>query len=156
MPGIPTFCSLLVSLKENSMKRLLPFLLIVFLAGCQDKKTITPASEIVGKWRLVSYCQPSGGLISGCLPKVVPDNKAVYVEFSSKGTYNETYKNTIPAEYAFLGCGGGSYELEDKNVRIKALCMSSTAGMLVEISSISKQKLTLKTYHIGEFVFVRE
>ena len=138
------------------MKRILLFLTIAMLTGCKNKEAIGPASDIVGKWRLVSYCQPSGGLISGCIPKVVPDNKAVYVEFSSKGQFNETYKNTIPAEYAFLGCFGGVYEIEDRNVRIKAGCMSSSNGMLVEITSLNSKNLVLKTYHIGEFVFVKE
>jgi hypothetical protein len=138
------------------MKKTLLFLTIVILTACQDKKTISPASDIVGKWRLVSYCQPSGGVASGCIPKVIPDNKAVYIEFSSKGEFNETYKNTIPADYAFLGCGGGSYNIEDNNVRIKALCMSSSNGKVVEITSLSSKKLTLKTYIVGEYVFERE
>lgn len=138
------------------MKRIFLFLTIALLVGCKNKETIAPASDIVGKWRLVSYCQPSGGLISGCQPKVVPDNKAVYIEFSSKGQFNETYKNTIPADYAFLGCGIGSYEIEDKKVRIKAACMSSLSGTLVEITSLNSKNLVLKTYHIGEFVFAKE
>lgn len=138
------------------MKKIYVFILIGLLTACQDKKSITPTSDIIGKWRLVSYCYPSGGLASGCQPVVVPANKAVYVEFSSKGSFNETYKNTIAADYAFMGCGGGNYEIEDKNIRIRAMCMSSTAGKLVEISSLSNKKLVLKPYIDGEYVFVKE
>lgn len=138
------------------MKKLTLFVLIGVLTACQDKKNITPSTGIIGKWRLVSYCYPSGGLVSGCQPVVVPNNKAVYVEFSSKGTFNETYKNTIAADYAFMGCGGGSYEIENGDIRIRAMCMSSTAGKLVEISSLSSKKLVLKPYIDGEYIFVKE
>ncbi|RFS18161.1 lipocalin family protein [Emticicia sp. C21] len=138
------------------MKKIHLFVLIGLLTACQDKKNITPSTGIIGKWRLVSYCYPSGGLVSGCQPVVIPNNKAVYVEFSSKGLFNETYKNTIAADYAFLGCGGGNYEIEEKGIRIRAMCMSSTQGKLVEISSLSSKKLILKTYTVGEYVFVKE
>ncbi|MBA4848932.1 lipocalin family protein [Emticicia sp. BO119] len=132
------------------------FIWATLLIACQDKKNINPAADITGKWRLISYCYPSGGLSSGCQPVIVPDSKGVYIEFSSKGAFNETYKNTIPADYAFMGCGSGSYEISDKNIRIRAMCMSSTEGKLVEISSLSNKKLILKPYTVGEYVFVKE
>lgn len=138
------------------MKKLLLFCVIALLAGCKEKEinSLEPGTDIVGKWRLVNYCQPSGGLISGCQPITIPSNKAVYVEFSQKGEFHETYKNTIAADYAFLGCGSGSYAIEDKNIRIKASCMSSSNGRVIEISSLTSKKLILK-YEIvgGEYVF---
>lgn len=138
------------------MKKIYLFIVIALLTACQDKKNIAPETGIIGKWRLVSYCYPSGGLIAGCQPVVIPDNKAVYVEFSSKGSFNETYKNTIAADYAFLGCGAGNYEIEDGNIRIRAMCMSSTHGKLIEIGSLSSKKLILKPHIDGEYVFVKE
>lgn len=139
------------------MKKLFFILAITLhLAGCKEKNSLTPENSIVGKWRLVSYCMPSGGLASGCQQIVVPDNKEVYVEFSEKGTFNETYKNTIAADYAFLGCGDGSYEIENGSVRIKAMCMSSLAGRLVEINSVTSKKLVLKPFFSSEFVFEKE
>lgn len=137
------------------MKKLILFCVIALLTGCKEKNSVTPTEDIVGKWRLVSYCRPSGGLASGCEAIKVPSNKGVYVEFSSKGTFNETYQNTIAADYAFLGCGSGSYTIEDKNVRIKALCMSSLNGVLVEINSVSSKKLVLTYAITGEYVFER-
>ena len=138
------------------MKKIYIFIVIVLLTACQDKNKVVPETGIIGKWRLVSYCYPSGGLIAGCQPVVIPDNKAVYVEFSAKGSFNETYKNTIAADYAFMGCGGGNYEIENGDIRIRAMCMSSTAGNLVEISSLSNKKLVLKPFIDGEYVFVKE
>jgi len=138
------------------MKKLLLLCVIILLTACKEKSSVAPANDIVGKWRLVSYCQPSGGLISGCITKTIPTGKAVYVEFSNKGIFTETYKNTIPADYAFLGCGSGSYAIEDKNIRIKAGCMSSSNGVLVEINALTNKKLILTYAITGEYVFEKE
>ncbi|MES2797455.1 MAG: lipocalin family protein [Bacteroidota bacterium] len=137
-------------------KKLLIIPLIVFLIACKEKNNLAPETGIVGKWRLISYCQPSGGLASGCIPKTVPNDKAVFVEFSDNGKFEETYQNTIPAEYSFLGCGAGGYKIENGDVRIKAICMSSLEGKLVEINSITNKKLILKTYFVGEYIFEKE
>ncbi|RYU93058.1 lipocalin-like domain-containing protein [Emticicia agri] len=138
------------------MKKLLLFCFILSLTGCKEKNSVDPENDLVGKWRLISYCQPSGGLMSGCQSVTIPTNKSVYVEFSDKGIFKETYKNTIPADYAFLGCGQGSYAIEDKNIRIKAMCMSSLNGVLVEINQLTSKKLVLTYAVIGEYVFERE
>lgn len=138
------------------MKNLLIIFTITLCLGCKEKVGPSPEINIVGKWRLVSYCKPSGGLASGCQEIILPENKAVYVEFSKKGTFNETYKNTIAADYAFLGCGSGGYNLENGSVRIKATCMSSLDGTLIEISSLTSKKLVLKHRFLSEFVFEKE
>ena len=138
------------------MKKLLLFLTIALLTGCKEKNSLAPENDIVGKWRLISYCQASGGLISGCFQVTIPTDKAVYVEFSSKGAFNETYKNTIPADYAFLGCGMGSYEIEEGKVRIRAMCMSSLAGKLVEINTLTSKKLILQPFPKTEYIFEKQ
>ena len=53
------------------------------------------------------------------------------MEFSKKGNFDEFYQSTIPAEYAFLGCGGGTYAIEDSEIRIRAMCMSSSNGVVI-------------------------
>lgn len=138
------------------MKKLLIIFAIALCVGCKEKASLDPEVNIVGKWRVVSYCKPSGGLISGCQEIILPESKAVYVEFSKKGTFNETYKNTIAADYAFLGCGAGSYNIENGSVRIKALCMSSLEGMLIEINSLTSQKMVLKPLFMSEYVFEKQ
>lgn len=134
------------------MKNVLICLLFSSLFACKDTDT-TPESEIVGKWKLVTYCKPSGD--KSCNNITVPDNKYVFVEFSNKGQFNEYYKGTIPAEHAFLGCGMGKYELENGDVRIRAMCMSSLQGSLVKVKSISDTRLVLSYFENNEFVFER-
>lgn len=138
------------------MKKLLIILSIALCVGCKEKASLDPEVNIVGKWRLVSYCKPSGGLASGCLQITLPESKGVYIEFSKKGTFNETYKNTIAADFAFLGCGDGSYNVENGSVRIKALCMSSLEGRLIEINSLTSKKMVLKPLFMSEYVFEKE
>jgi hypothetical protein len=135
------------------MKKLLSLLLISFLFACKDHK-LDPDGGIIGKWKLTSYCKPAG--VNTCTNTIVPDNKRVFVEFSVKGSFNETYQGTIPVEYAFLGCGAGNYEIENNDVRIRAMCMSSTSGKLIKIKSVSEKKLILIPFETGEYVFERE
>ncbi len=138
------------------MKKLLIVFALALCVGCKEKNSLDPEINIIGKWRLVSYCKPSGGLASGCQQITIPENKAVYVEFSKKGDYNETYQNTIAADFAFLGCGAGSYNVENGNLRIKAICMSSLEGMLIEINSLTSKKLILKPHFMSAYVFEKE
>lgn len=80
----------------------------------------------------------------------------MFVTFTNTKTFHETYKNTIAVEYAFLGCGGGNYELENGDVRIRVSCMSSSNGRLIKIQSVSEKKLILIPFDKGEYVFQRD
>ncbi|RFS13720.1 lipocalin family protein [Emticicia sp. C21] len=135
------------------MKKLLILVLFSCLLACRDKQ-LDPDNGIVGKWKLTSYCKPTG--VNTCDNTIVPNNKRVFVEFSNKGDFNETYQGTIPVEYAFLGCGMGSYEMENGDVRIRAMCMSSISGRLIKIKSVSDKKLILIPFDTGEYIFERE
>lgn len=94
-------------------KKLLALTLISLHISCKDKK-LEPESGLVGNWKLVSYCKPSG--TNTCTNVKMPSDKGVFVTFTNTKTFHETYKNTIAVEYAFLGCGGGNYELENGDV----------------------------------------
>lgn len=135
------------------MKKLLTFALISLLFACKENKP-DPENGIIGKWKLVSYCKP-GGTIT-CNRVSVPDSKAVIVEFSKKGSFDESYQSTIPAEYAFLGCGGGTYAIENGGVRIRAICMSSSNGVLIKIKSLTDKQLVLMPFEDNDYVFERE
>jgi hypothetical protein len=135
------------------MKKLLTLALLSLLFACKQDK-FDPENLIVGKWKLTSYCKP-GGTIT-CNSVTVPDSKGVYVEFSKKGSFNESYQNTIPVEYAFLGCGGGEYAIENGDVRIRALCMSSSNGALIKIKSLTDKQLVLMPFATGDYIFERE
>lgn len=135
------------------MKKLFAIALISLLFACKDNK-LDPDTGIVGKWKLTSYCKPTG--TNSCANTTVPDSKRVFIEFSIKGGFNETYKGTIPVEYAFLGCGSGDYTIENGDVRIRAMCMSSTLGRLIKIKSVSDKKLVLIPFNTGEYIFERE
>ena len=135
------------------MKKLLTISLISLLLACRNN-SVDPENGLVGKWKLTSYCKPTG--TNTCTNITIPDNKRVIVEFSGKGSFNETYKGTIAAEYAFLGCGSGDYAIENGDVRIRAMCMSSTMGRLIKIKSVSEKKLILIPFETGEYIFERE
>lgn len=135
------------------MKKLLTLALISLLIGCKGKN-LKPEIGLVGKWKLISFCQPSASY--SCTDEKVPSSKGVFVTFTKAKTFNETYKNTIAVEYAFLGCGGGNYELENGDVRIRASCMSSSNGRLIKIQSISEKKMVLVPFDKGEYIFERE
>ncbi|MCP1385615.1 lipocalin-like domain-containing protein [Runella salmonicolor] len=132
------------------MKKLLLFLLLTGCFCCNKN----PDNELVGTWKLISYCKPTGS--TNCTPITVPNDKGVFVTFSNDKQFNEYFQNTKPIEYAFLGCGGGSYEIEDKNVRIRAVCMSSSNGRLIELVSLSSKRLVLNPYGTGEYIFEKQ
>lgn len=134
------------------MKKILILVLISLSLACKDDKP-EPENLIVGKWKLVSYCKPAGA--NTCTNTTVPDSKRVFVEFSGKGRFNETYQGTIPIEYAFLGCGGGNYAIENGNVRIRAICMSSLNGAIIRVKSVTDTQLVLIPFETGEYIFER-
>ena len=119
-------------------KHVLTFAFLVLLTTCS--KTDPTPNELVGNWRLVGYVRDA--LVSSA-PVSVPLDKTVLVTFTSNGTFNETYANTRPVDYAFLGCGGGSYELSGKQIRIRAACMSSLSGQTFDLVSVDSNRLTI-------------
>ncbi|AEI50216.1 hypothetical protein [Runella slithyformis] len=132
------------------MKKLILFLLLTGSFSCNKH----PDNELVGTWKLISYCKPAGGI--DCTQITVPNDKGVFVSFSNDKTFNEFYQNTKPIDYSFLGCGGGSYEIEDKNVRIRAVCMSSMNGQLIKLMSVSSTRMVLNPYGTGEYIFEKQ
>lgn len=132
---------------------LLPISLFLLLA-CSQSKNVTPANQFVGTWRLTTYCKPTSG--SACTLVTIPAGKNVYIFFGNDGKFNETYENTKPVEYGFLGCGSGDYSIEGDKVRIRALCMSSSNGKLYNIVSIGTHQLVQNPFGTGEYVFIRQ
>lgn len=111
-------------------------------------------NDLIGTWKLISYCKP-GGTIT-CNRVTVPSDKGVFISFTNNKEFREYYQNTKPIDYAFLGCGGGSYEIETPNIRIRAICMSSSNGQLFEIVSLSSQRLVLNPFKSGEYIFEKQ
>ena len=134
------------------MKYTLLFTLWLFFS-CSDSTDVPPKDSLVGTWRLNTYCKSTSG--SACTSVTIPAGKNVFVFFGNNGEFNETYENTKPVEYGFLGCGSGSYSVEGDKVRIRAACMSSSNGQLYDIISISTSQLVLNPFGTGEYVFVR-
>ena len=138
------------------VKHVLVCLLFSLLAACTTTD-VTSANDLVGNWRLLSYCklniQPG---TTGCTAVTIPADKAVIVSFTIDGKFNETYQNTRPDTYAFLGCGGGSYDVRSKQVRIQAVCMSSTNGQLYDLVSVEKNRLVINAGFLGDYVFERQ
>ena len=134
-------------------RSLLSFVLLLLLTGCTTHDP-APANELVGNWRLTLYARNGTTSVN---PVSVPADKAVLVSFASDGRFSESYQNTRPADYAFLGCGGGSYEMVGKQVRIRATCMSSLAGQLFDIVSVDGKRLTLAPGSaLGFYTFERQ
>ena len=134
--------------------RLVIFLFTLFTVwACSKSDEAVPANALVGTWRLATYCKPTSG--SACTSVTVPAGKNVFADFTNNGTFNERYENTKPVEYGFLGCGGGTYQIEGDNLRITASCMSSTYGQLFPILSINPDRLTLNPFGTGEYIFER-
>lgn len=133
------------------MKNLLGLLLLFSLVACKEG---TPSNQLVGTWKLVSYCIPTSA--TTCNSVVVPDSKRVLVSFTKNGEFGEGYQNTIPAEYAFLGCGGGTYELMPSQLRIRAVCMSSLNGALFNVVILDDKKLSLNGPGGGEYTFEKQ
>lgn len=135
------------------MKHIVFFLSLSMIFACSKSDTLTPANGLVGTWRLTSYCKPVSD--STCTAINVPADKGVFVSFDNAGGFKESYENTKPVEYGFLGCGSGTYSIEGNNVRITALCMSSLGGKLMPVASIEANRLVLKPFGTGEYIFVR-
>lgn len=142
---------------ERSLKGLLPALLVLWVFTSCSKQA---ASPIQGNWRLVSYCQPMTD--STCTPITVPNDKAVLINLNKKGVFTEDYKNTLPIHYAFLGCGDGTFTLDDSYLLIKASCMSSLSGKLFKTTFLDNNRLILnpvtrdRTLQTGEFMLERQ
>lgn len=133
------------------MKNLLGILLFFSLVACKED---TPSNQLVGTWKLVSYCVPTSS--TTCNSVVVPDSKKVFVSFTKNGEFEEGYQNTIPAEYAFLGCGDGFYEILTSQLRIRPVCMSSLNGALFNVVILDNKKLILNGPGGGEYTFEKQ
>lgn len=132
------------------MKKLFLFFLLTGCFSCNKH----PENELVGTWKLISFCKPTGS--TACTQGTVPTGKGVFIAFANDKTFNEFYQNTKPIDYSFLGCGGGSYEIEDQSVRIRAVCMSSLNGQLIKLISVSSTRLVLNPYGTGEYIFEKQ
>lgn len=130
------------------------FIIFVCLMACNGANHVSAENGLVGTWKLISYCKP-GGTIT-CNLVTVPTDKGVFISFTNKKEFNEFYQNTKPVDYAFLDCGGGSYEIEDQNIRIRALCMSSSNGRLYKLVSLTDKRLVLDPYGSGDYVFEKQ
>ncbi len=135
------------------MKYILFLLPLLMLLACSKSDNVVSSNELVGTWRLIAYCKPVSS--STCTTIAMPAEKGVFISFDNDGTFNESYENTKPVEYAFLGCGGGAYKIEGSNVRITAICMSSMSGKLMQIVSVKNARLVLNPFGTGEYSFVR-
>ena len=136
------------------MKYALFFSLLLVFSCSKSNDAVPTANGLVGTWRLTTYCKPASN--SSCTSITVPAGKNVFVFFDNDGRFNETYENTKPVEYGFLGCGSGNYAIEGNKVRIRALCMSSSTGQLYDIVSISASQLVMNPFGVGEYVFVKK
>jgi hypothetical protein len=126
----------------------------VYLIACNRSNSVIAANDLVGTWKLLTYCKP-GGTIT-CNQITVPSDKGVFISFTNDKKFNEYYQNTKPVDYAFLGCGGGSYEIEDQNIRIRASCMSSSNGQLFPLVSLTTKRLVLNPFMSGEYIFEKQ
>ncbi len=137
----------------HMIRSLLTFALLLFFTAC-TKTDPTPANELVGNWRLTTYARNGNTSVN---PVSVPSDKTVLVSFANNGSFNESYQNTRAIDYSFLGCGGGSYELVGKQVKIRAVCMSSLAGQLFDVVSVDAKRLTLAPGGaLGFYTFERQ
>ncbi|WP_461151051.1 lipocalin-like domain-containing protein [Spirosoma pulveris] len=135
------------------MKQAILLFMVVATFSCSKPETDPIASGLVGTWRLTSYCKPTG--TSTCTPVSVPADKGVFISFDQTGQFNELYQNTKPVEYCFLGCGGGSFNIDGDSLRIRAVCMSSLNGRLVKVVSLANSQLILNPFGTGDYVFIR-
>ena len=136
------------------MKKVLMLTVLMGLTACNGGNSGNAENQLVGPWKLISYCKP-GGTIT-CNQVTVPSDKGVFISFTNDKKFNEYYQNTKPVDYAFLGCGGGSYEIEDKSIRIRALCMSSSNGQLYKLVSLTAKRLVMNPFGSGDYVFEKQ
>lgn len=134
------------------MKIPLYLLLLLALFGCREKDEFQ--ENLIGTWKLAELCKPVSQ--SACDKITVPSDKGVFIAFSTKNEFREFYQNTKPIEYAFLGCGGGSYQTEGQDLRIRAVRMSSLDGRLVKVVSLTPGRLVMNPYGTGEYVFEKQ
>lgn len=131
------------------------FLIIVtvFLFAISCRKEAVSTNPVVGQWNLEEVDRQINGSTSN---KKIPNGLAVIIEFGSKNKFNELYENTTPIEYGFLGCGSGSYTLEkDNQIRIRAACMSNSAGQVFVIEELTTTRFILKDESGSKFRFSR-
>lgn len=140
------------------MKTPLAFMLLLTLLGCRAKDSLQEnlivQENFIGTWRLVQYCKPTGQ--KTCEQVRVPADKGVFIAFSTKNEFREIYEDTKPIEYGFLGCGPGTYQVEDGKLRIRAACMSSLNGQLFDVVSVTQRRLILNPFGSGEYVFEKQ
>jgi hypothetical protein len=136
------------------MSKVVLLVISVFLMACNRSNAVIAENDLVGTWKLISYCKP-GGTIT-CNKVTVPSDKGVFISFTNDKKFNEYYQNTKPVDYAFLGCGGGSYEIENQDIRIRASCMSSSNGQLFKFVSLTSKHLTLNPFGSGDYVFEKQ
>ncbi|MFN8343583.1 MAG: lipocalin family protein [Spirosomataceae bacterium] len=137
------------------MRQIITLLAILTgITACNGDKTGMAENELIGTWKLISYCKP-GGTIT-CNQVTVPTDKGVFISFTNDKKFNEYYQNTKPADYAFLGCGGGGYELEEDHIRIRASCMSSSNGQLYKLVSLTAKRLVMNPFGSGDYVFEKQ
>lgn len=134
------------------MKTLLTSLLLLALLGCRPKDEFQ--ENLIGTWRLVELCKPVG---PNCTQTRVPADKGVFVTFSTRNEVLEWYENQDKrlVEYAFFG-GSGNYRVEGRKVRVFLPFMSTPNGRLVEVVSLTPQKLVMNPYGTGEYVFEKQ
>lgn len=136
------------------MRRFVYLILTSLFIACQSSDSVGTNKELTGTWKLISYCKSTG--TSACTQTTVPNDKGVFISFSKKNEFNEYYQNTRPIDYSFLGCGGGSYAVEGSQVRIRAVCMSSSNGQLIDLTSLSQTRLVLNPSGRGEYLFEKQ
>lgn len=135
------------------MKAPLALLLLLALLGCREKDEFQ--EKLIGTWRLVELCKSTGP--TTCTQVRVPADKGVFVAFTTRNEVLEYYENQDkrPVEYAFMG-GSGSYRVEGQKVRIFLPFMSTPNGRLVEVVSLTPQRMVLNPYGTGEYVFEKQ
>ncbi|SOD96304.1 lipocalin-like domain-containing protein [Spirosoma fluviale] len=133
------------------MKHLILLLVTFATLSCSQSDSGLLPNGLVGTWQLISYCKPTSS--STCTPITVPADKGVFISFDNRGQFNESYQNTKPIEYSFLGCGGGSFTIEGDSLRIRAVCMSSINGQLIRMVSVTNSQLILNPSGTSEYVF---
>ncbi len=137
----------------NPMKSYLYLILLGFGLACSTDNP-DPADQLAGTWRLITYCKPATS--STCTTVTIPSGKGVFITFDRSGAFTEFYENTIPVEYGFLGCGPGRYAVEGNDVRIIAGCMSSSNGRLMPFTFLASNRIVIRPFSTGDYVFVRQ
>lgn len=138
------------------MKSIILWLCLCGIFSCKNNSiSELPVNEFVGTWKLISFCKSNG--TATCTPTTVPTDKGVFISFTNDKRFSEFYTNNQPFEYAFLGCGGGEYEIAGTDLRITASCMSSSKGQRFPVVSIAAKRLVL-LYYFGnnEYVFEKQ